>query len=141
MPKGKYGKQYLYKGQWYFLTELEKMTGVGFQTIKRRVERCGMTVEEAVSIPLQKAQKYKYHGDYYTISELADLTGMTRAGLRHRIVRKGLTPEQAVDMPKSIRGRKISDSDSSDGCKPRRIIDGCVYPDCFHCKFYDCLVD
>jgi len=133
MSRGKYGKQYLYKGQWYFLTELERMTGVGFQTIKRRVEVCGMTVEEAVSIPLQgKHRKYRYHGQLYTLKQLAEMSGMTYAGLRNRIVRKGMTPEQAVDMPKMV---------DDDGIKPRRKVRGCKYPDCFHCIFKDCIAD
>ena len=142
MSKGKYGKQYLYKGQWYFLTELEKMTGVGFQTIKRRVEVKGMSVEEAVSVPLYGKSTYMYHGSRYTIKQLADLTGMTVAGLRYRIIKKGLTPEQAIDMPKSLKGRRGEKNiEDGYGVKPHRIIDGCKYPDCWHCTFSDCMVD
>ena len=144
MSRGRYGKQYEYKGKWYFATELEKMSGIKFNTILQRLKR-GLTVEEAISVPLQgQNPTILYHGRYITKKQLANISGVTLASLQYRVRKYKCTYEQAADMPRSLRGRKKEDNKDVVylyDAKPRRIIDGCLYPDCFHCKLKDCMVD
>lgn len=145
MSRGKYGKQYEFKGKLYFATEIEKHFGIKFNTFLRRIDR-GMTVEEAISMPLQNNSKYvMYHGRYVTKKQLAETVGITLSALNARVRKYKCTYEQAADMPKSAHGsiaRKIIvDGRTIYDAKPRRFVEGCVYPDCFHCKLKDCMVD
>lgn len=145
MSRGKYGKQYEFKGKLYFATEIEKKFGIKFNTFLRRIDR-GMTVEEAISMPLQNNTKYvMYHGRYVTKKQLAETVGVTLSALNARVRKYKCTYEQAADMPKSARGsigrRIVVDGRTIYDAKPRRFVEGCVYPDCFHCKLKDCMVD
>lgn len=147
MSRGRYGKQYEYKGKLYFATELEKLSGVKFNTILERIKR-GFTVEEAISVPIKNhSQTVMYHGRYITKQQLANLSGITLESLKYRVRKYKCTYEQAADMPKSLRGRRKLDKQTSDQdaylyeAKPRRMVEGCKFPDCFHCVLGDCMAD
>ena len=128
MGRGKYGKQYELDGNWYFLKQLEDMSGIGFQTIKHRIEVQKMSVKEAISLPTKKYVLHMYHGRRYPLGDIAEMAGITQQCLSYHM-RKGLTAEQAADLPRHKKGTG----------RPKKKSDGCVYPDCFHCPLKDCI--
>lgn len=83
------------------IVKLAKVVGILSTTLYQRINKGGMTIEQALSIPYKKCSTpVEYNGvKYNSISELSRATGVAYTLLRDRITKSGMTPEEAVNAP------------------------------------------
>lgn len=93
-----------YKGKEYtsFL-ELSAATGISDATLKYRINKKNMSVEEAIEKPRRKTSRkpkgYDYKNRHYdSLRELANTYGLNKRTLEDR-VRKGMSIEEAIEIP------------------------------------------
>lgn len=89
-------KRYPYKGEMLTARQLSELSGINAQTLRNRIERMGMTAEEAVNTPARGTHLYK--DEWKTIKELAELAGIKPNTLSERL-HKGWSVEEAVETP------------------------------------------
>ena len=96
-PKDGKKRTFIYLGNSVTLDELAEMSGLQRNTIWARIKN-GMTVEEAITLPLgeKRAKKYEYCGQEFTLQELSELSGVSEATITERF-KRGWTVEQAVE--------------------------------------------
>lgn len=90
-------------------------------------------------------KKLEMDGLWLYLSEWAELYGMPKKLVYQRVnvhrwsLKRALTEPQhkPTDKKKDKLPRHRTDRE----CKPSRIVDGCIYPDCFHCILPDCFSD
>jgi len=58
------------------LAELYKMFGVSEARVVTRMQRKGMTLEQALQAPVERVNKWLYEGNVYSVKELCDVLGI-----------------------------------------------------------------
>lgn len=88
-------------GQRMSQAQLARSVGLTPSTLNIRLNKGGMSVEEATSTPLMKVrnEKFTYQGRTQTLSEWAAETGLSRKCLRDRIKSLGWTIDKAIETP------------------------------------------
>ena len=84
------------------LGEWSDETGIKYWTLWARINRMGMTIEEAIGIPIGILQEKGKCGKTYnekTLIEWSEITGIKRDTLYKRINRTGMTIEEAIQIP------------------------------------------
>ena len=84
-----------YKGKDLTLSQIADITGSNYNSIQNRLRK-GISIEEAVNIPLQ--EQITYNGVTKSVSEFAAERGMTYHQLKKRLMR-GWTVERALTQP------------------------------------------
>lgn len=120
---------YSFYGEYLSLASASKKYGVEAGTISYRINKQHMTPEEAVSSLPQRNKLYPFRGQLRTLKYCAGELGVCVKTIKNYMKRGCNTVDEVERILNLAR------------CKPRRIPDGCVYPDCFHCKFRDCLAE
>lgn len=93
-----------FRGRSALLREISLETGVTFDALRWRIEKLGMDIDAAVSVPVQKGQNfsrptpirtYKFLGQQRTVREIAVLTGVNLSTLKYRLS-KGQSIEEST---------------------------------------------
>lgn len=106
-PCGVGDKIYEYNGKMYNSYELylnRKNKNISQSQIVNRINFCGWSVEDAITIPPTKTyNKYYYKNGYYSVAELADISpyNLISQTIRSRI-KLGWDIEKAVNTPTNI---------------------------------------
>lgn len=91
---------FIYKGGVHTMSDLISISGLSQPTLWNRINRIGMTVEEAVNTPLQTNKNIEYNGkSFNSLSELARKLGLDLDRLWYRINTAGMTVKDAVEKP------------------------------------------
>lgn len=125
-----YGKRYTYNGKTQYLSEWAKETGISLWTLKKRIENYGWSLERAFTERIRPHNQVVFRGKKFSYRELGDAYGITAGTLRERTAVRGMPVAEALTLP--VR----SERHNAKGIK--RMADGCIYPDCWHCPFEDC---
>lgn len=95
---------YEFRGQRLHLREIAEATGLTYDCLRWRISRCGMSLDEAVSLPVQKGQRFsrdiplrmlEYQGRMMTVREIAEASGVNYNSLRSRLA-SGESLEKAL---------------------------------------------
>lgn len=85
---------YLYNGRQMLLREIATETGMSFDALRWRVKKIGMSIDEALVLPVQKGTRFsrkiplrilEYDGKMMTVRQIAEATGVKYNSLRARL--------------------------------------------------------
>jgi len=100
VKKKPYNQKYLYRGKYYTIKELAKISEIGSTGIYSRIKKYGFSVEDAVEKPnmCRSAKKYKYKNELLTVVEIEKKYGILKSTFNHRI-NNGWSIEKAIETP------------------------------------------
>jgi predicted DNA-binding protein YlxM (UPF0122 family) len=87
-------KTYTYQGREYTTQGLALISDVSLPAITRRLAN-GWTVEDAISVPVDKQKTYLCNNEYLTVQEISEKYNITETTIRH-YVRKEISPDTIV---------------------------------------------
>lgn len=90
-------KLYTYDGKTMTLPEWSEHYGINIRTLNNRINKYGMSIEEALTKPIKKKHYYTYNDETHSISEWAELYNLKTKTLECRLNR-GKTIEEALNM-------------------------------------------
>ena len=85
---------YLYNGRQMLLREIAAETGMSFDALRWRVKKIGMSIDDALVLPVQKGTRFsreiplrvlEYDGKMMTVRQIAEATGVKYNSLRARL--------------------------------------------------------
>lgn len=125
-----------YKGETHTIRDWGKILGISEHTIGRRINKLGMTFEEAITAPVVKAGEHlvTYNGETHNIREWAKITGIKEVTISNRL-RAGWTVEEAMTPPGTVFHKPVKKKPETEGTPkavpaseyPKGNCDGCVY--------------
>lgn len=71
-------KLYTYKGKTMTLPEWSEYYGINIRTLNNRINKYGMSIEEALTKPIKKKHYYTYNNETHSLPEWAKLTCCAR---------------------------------------------------------------
>lgn len=92
-----FSKQYTYNNKTMYLNEWSEYLGINIDTLKHRINKYNMGIEEAFTKPVKKKQYYEYNGKTHSLREWSELYGIKIKTLESRIYR-GMSIENALNM-------------------------------------------
>ena len=106
----KFSEKFEYKGNSYTMKELSELSGIEEATIRHRIKKIGMSVEEALTDKQLNVTYYEINGVSKTLREWCEETGMLLSTAKGRID-KGIPVELAIDPTlNSSNGRALLDA-------------------------------
>ena len=90
-------KSYTYDGKTMTLPEWSEHYGINIRTLNNRINKYGMSIEEALTKPIKKKHYYTYNGETHSIPEWASLYNLKTKTLECRLNR-GKSIEEALNM-------------------------------------------
>lgn len=137
--------KYTANGRTLSLVSWEAETGIPEKTLWWRVNRMGLTMEQA----LARGRAHHgatpkhfttYHGKMVSLADLSRGTGIVYQTLKYRVVVKGMTGDEAaaasgfygelVEHPKEQKRPKGNGKVYANGCRYCPNCDECPFPDC-----------
>lgn len=102
-------KRYPYKGKMLSLHQISDMEGINYRTLRNRIFRSGMTIEQAVnhktgSKVCKNNTRYEYEGKQLRLYELSEISGIHPATLKWRLKNMGMSASEAINTPVRKRG-------------------------------------
>lgn len=92
-----------YQGEKATLAEWAQRKGMGWYTLRSRLDYNGWDIEKALNEPLSRAKLYSYRGRKLTLSEWATETGISIDILRYRHIRSDWPFAKAITTPVGFR--------------------------------------
>lgn len=95
-------KKFLYNGELLTAGQISDLLGgtPSPQVLKDRLLRQGLTMEEAISLPVPEAKTYDYKGERLTLAALSKISGLSISLLNQRINVWGWSVQKAVEQPR-----------------------------------------
>lgn len=90
-------KSYTYDGKTMTLPEWAELYNINLETLKHRINKYGMPIEEALTKPIKKKHYYTYNNETHSIPEWASLYNLNTKTLEARLNR-GKSIEEALSM-------------------------------------------
>lgn len=90
-------KLYTYKGKTMTLPEWSEYYGINIRTLNNRINKYGMSIEEALTKPIKKKHYYTYNNETHSLPEWAKLYNLKTKTLEGRLNR-GKSIEEALNM-------------------------------------------
>lgn len=128
-------RQITYKGETHSIREWSKILGMSEHVIGRRINKMGMTFEEAISMPIAKNERLvTYNGETRNIREWSKITGINEVTLSGRL-RAGWTVEEAMAPTGTVRHKPQKKETVSE---KRKVVEKSQYPkgDCTGCAYW-----
>ena len=92
-------RRYLYRGKWYTVRQLSEMSGAPIGTLKTRLSRGKMSVEDAVATTRNLHERIlTSHGISQTISDWARVLHVDYRKIAYLLDRKHMSMDSVVDM-------------------------------------------
>ena len=89
-----------FRGETKLLTQWAKDLGIGFSTLRSRIEQRGWSVEKAFTTPVKPQKRLIcYKGETHSLTEWADILGVSRSALYTRLNQYGWPVERAFETP------------------------------------------
>lgn len=86
-------------GEGHTIYEWVKISGLDYDTLRRRLSDMKMPVDEAVTKPKTEPQRFAYKGRMLTLKQLTKISGLKRLIIETRIKQYKWPIEKAVDTP------------------------------------------
>lgn len=87
-----------YNGETKTITEWAEQLSVNVDTLRYRLDKTNMSIDEAFTKPFKKRHYYAYNGEVHTISEWSKIYNIKLRTLRSRLLDKGKSIEEALNM-------------------------------------------
>ena len=96
-----------YRGETKLLTQWAEELGIGFSTLRSRLERSGWDTEKAFSVPVKPQDRIlHFNGESHSITEWAAITGISRITLYSRLNGYGWSVEKTLTTPAKSRKKR-----------------------------------
>lgn len=90
---------YTYKGKTQSLRKWSKELGISYSTLLGRIEKFGMSVEEAFEKPVIKPIELTYHGETHSLKKWSKILGIAESTLGRRYHEWGNDPVRIFETP------------------------------------------
>lgn len=102
----KEARKYKYKGEYYTIKELSKISNISPSAIQNRINS-GWSIECAVDTPIRNARIYNYNGEICTVVEFGKKYNIN-SKLIYKRLRNGMTIKEAIETPVKFTGRELT---------------------------------
>jgi hypothetical protein len=88
-----YNRYLTFNGETKCMAEWGEITGIPPQNIAVRIDRCGMTVEQALTVqPIPRKMRFKFDGEIFRAKDLAKKLGVSPSHIYRRFEKIGAIP-------------------------------------------------
>lgn len=102
-------RKYTWNGETKTIKQWAEELGIDRTTLTYRIDKSGMTFEEAITIPVvRKDRLINYNKETHTINQWSKITGLSTSAIVYRIDRLGWSIEKALTEPADCHQKKIT---------------------------------